>query len=139
RTRSTNSLTTLKLTSASRRASRTSRSPASTSSARSTPRPESFFSAAASRSPRVSNISARLAQEGELALERGDLAAPAPRFGKEAQPLLVLGQRPRGSADDVVDGGPRRAVVIGDLGKRPVLLQIEVQHGRLVLGQQRAV
>ena len=56
RTRSTNSLTTLKLTSASSSARRTSRRAASMSSGRSTPRPVILRSASVRRAESVSNI-----------------------------------------------------------------------------------
>src|SRR6202165_3177799 len=96
----TKSLTTLYLTSASSSASRTSRSPASTSASLSLPRPVSFLSAASRRSVRDSNTLGPL--QSELA--------------------LVVVEVHGGPPDHVVDRRPRHPFPLGDLAVGPVEL-----------------
>src|SRR5881398_260801 len=98
-------------------ASRTSRSPASTSASLSLPRPVSFFSAWSRRSVSESNTLGSL--QPELALV-----------------VVEVRRRP---PDHVVDGGAGHALSVRDLAVGPVQLPGQVQNATLVLGKQGAV
>ncbi len=78
-------------------------------------------------------------QAVELALESRDRPPPSGGLGQEAKTPLVLLHRRRRTADDVVDRGARRALVIGDLRERPIAAQVEVNDLSLVVCEQRSV
>lgn len=56
-----------------------------------------------------------------------------PQFG------LVRSQYRLGSVDEIVDGGPADALGAGDLGVRPVTLEMEAKRLTLVFGQKLRV
>src|SRR2546421_456840 len=104
-------------TSRSSKASRTSRSPASTSASLNLPRPVSFLSAWSRRSVRESNT---------LGPHQPELA-------------LVVVEIGGGPPHHVVDGGSRDAFTLRDLAIGPVELPGQVEDAPLMVGQQRAV
>src|SRR5207247_3026833 len=65
-------------------------------------------------------------------------AAPG-RLGEQAEALLIVLQRLRRAAEQVMDRGARGALVRGDLGQRPIAAQVEVDHLPLMLREKRTV
>jgi hypothetical protein len=78
-------------------------------------------------------------QPVHVTLQRFYSSATSRSFRKESKPALVLLEGLSRAAHDVVHGSTRRALVLGDLGQRPIAAQVEVNNLALVVGQQRAV
>src|SRR5258708_4877420 len=125
RMRSTNARATLKLTSASSSAMRTSRRPASTSSLLSLPRPLRRRKTSVSRSASESNIALRAppadAQRGDPCLQPGLDGVAASQLGGVPEALLHVRQLGQRTADEVVGAAAADAERHGELGVRPVL------------------
>src|SRR4029077_14095688 len=67
------------------------------------------------------------------------LAAPPHCLCEQAKPLLEVLQRVGRAPDDVVHRRARGALVLGDLGERPVAPQREIEDLLLVLGEKGSV
>ena len=63
----------------------------------------------------------------------------APVTGEQAQAPLGILQRVQRAADQVVDGRARDPLPGGDLGQRPVAVEVQLEDLPLVFGQQRAI
>src|SRR5258708_14875485 len=140
RMRSTKARATLKLTSASSSAMRTSRSPASTSSLLSLPLPEKRLKTSPRRSLRESNIaSGAPAAGGQAAAKLGLDGVAAGELRGVAEALLVVGELSQGAAHQVERSAAAHPELLGELGVRPVLVEPEPARLALVLGEQGAI